>query len=371
MEKTSTRWMILISSLIIAFALIGMIFIRDSRVDTDITRNTTRVGLVLTGNVDDQNYCQNQYESLMSLKDELNLKIVLKENVPEDESCYEAIRDLIKKDGCRVVAAASYGYGESCVKAAEEFPDAAIIHTHGSESSANLASCQGRMYQARYLSGIAAGMRTETDSIGYVAAFPYSEVNRNLNAFALGVRRVNPAANVYVRFCDSWLDDDAAGDATIRLLDDHPDIDVISMHTNSIRPNEVADERGVWSIGFNRDNAGLFPDTYVTACVWSWENYYRKAITDYLRGKFHGEIVWLGMEDKVPGLSDLTKNAVSGTQEAVDEAREEFASRKFDVFYGQINDNTGRVRIPDGESMSDEEMMNHFDWYVEGVIIEE
>ena len=363
--------LIIIVGAILLAAIIGMLLIEDAVIETDVTANTTKVGLVLAGLKDDANYSQAHYDSLMNLRKELNLKIICKDGVPEDASCYYTIKDLIELNGCKIIVAPSFGYGEYIKKLAENYPDVYFIDPTGTEYLPNMVSCMGRMYQARYLSGIVAGMKTKTGELGYAAAFEIPEVICQINAFALGVRTVFPEAVIHVTYFGSWTDDAAAKKASGKLLDKYPDIDVLTMHTNSLMPDRVAAQRGIWSIGFNMDNAALFPDSYLTACVWYWDDYYRQEILSCLQGKFYGRHDWIGMEEGIVALSDLTKNCAPGTKEKVDEAKKLFESRTFDVFYGPVTDNTGAVRIPEGESMSDDGMRNSFDWYVEGVIVEE
>ncbi len=368
---SSTRVLLIIAGAILIAAVIGMSLIRDAGVDTDITAETTAIGLVFPGVKDDANYSQTHFDALMSIKDELNLKIICRERIPEDETCFEVMKELVDKEDCKMVIAASFGYGEYVKELAGIYPDICFIHPTGTESLPNLSSCMGRMYQARYLSGIVAGMRTGTGEIGYVAAFPFSEVICQINAFTLGARSVAPGTRVHVIYVNSWTDDTAAKDASEALLDQYPEIDILTMHTNSLMPDQVAEDRGIWSIGFNKDNAGRYPGSYLTACVWEWADHYKAEILDCLKGKFHGSSKLIGMEEGIVGLSDLTPNCAPGTKEAVEEAIGLFESRRFDVFYGPITDNTGILRVPDGESMSDDEMNNAFDWYVEGVIVEE
>ena len=127
----------------------------------------------------------------------------------------------------------------------------------------------------------------------------------------------------------------------------------------------------MWSIGCNEDNAGDFPNTYLTSCVWRWDAYYRKVILSCLRGKFHGSHAWLGIDDGIVALSEFSGRVDGKTREAVQAANERLQSREFDVFYGPVTDNAGNLRIGAGESMSDDEMLHGFDWYVEGVTVEE
>ena len=134
-------------------------------------------------------------------------KIMYKENVPYDQSCAETMEGMIE-DGCQVIICNSFDYGDWIVQVAEKHPDVVFLHATGTEIGDNITTYFGRIYQMRYLSGIVAGMQTETDHIGYVAAFPISEVNRGINAFTIGVKSVNPDATVHVIWSESWTDYD-------------------------------------------------------------------------------------------------------------------------------------------------------------------
>ncbi len=371
MKKTNTTQILIIAGIIFVAVLLGMVFIREKGENTDVTANTTKVGLVIAGKKNDNSYCQTHYDGLDKIKDELNLEIIVKESIPENEACTVALKELIEDEGCRIIVGASFGYGQYIATMAEMHPEVYFFHPLGSQKSTNMTSCIGRMYQARYLAGIVAAMRTKNDEIGYIASFPNTEVIRDINAFALGVKNVKKDAKVYVRYCNSWTDDATAKKATQTLLDTHPFMDVIAVHCNSLMPNYVADERGIWSIGVNKDNAAKFPDSYLTTCEWQWDKYYLPHILSCLQGKFYGNVEWMEMESGVFGLSELTSNAAPGTEEALQEARERFSNRSFDVFYGPVYDNEGTLRVPEGESMSEDEMMKRFDWYVEGVTVEE
>ncbi len=366
----NVRKIVIIVLFIMAAVVAGIILIRDKDPDTDFTAVTTRVGLVINGSFEDRNYCQAHYDALCSLKDELNLEIICRQWVPENsEECYTAIKELIEKDKCTIIVAASEGYGEYARKAAMDYPEIYFLYAMGIGKRKNLSSFSGRMYQARYLSGIVAGMRTQTGEVGYVAAMPCNESIRDVNAFAEGIRRVRPGVKVHVKYTGDWNDDEAAGKASSELMDELP-VDLIAVHVNSIEPHYEADRRGVWSIGCNMENAERFPNTYLTACEYHWESYYEKQIMSILQGKFHSSFDWMGLEDGVVGISKLTSNVPTGTDYVLDHIYEHFKSLTFDVFYGKIADDKGVVRVDTGESMSDREMLNGFDWFVEGVSVE-
>lgn len=347
----------------------GIFLIRINQQETDVTKARTKVGFVLNGKLADHSWGESHYNGLEISAKELNLDVVYREEIPEDENCVEVIEDLIA-DGCKIIICNSFGYGEWELECAEAHPEVYFFHATGVEQRDNLSTYFGRIYQMRYLSGIVAGMQTETNEIGYVAAFPIAEVNRGINAFTLGVRLVNPEATVYVKWSDSWTGEEENAEATAKLIEDH-NIDVLTIHTDAMSPLEIAEERGIWAIGYNLDNSERFPNTFLTAPVWRWEHFYEPRILECLQGKFQGTYYWEGVETGIVDLAPFTGNVKPGIKEKVEEERSRLMSGTFDVFYGPITDNEGNVRVKEGQSMTDESLLNDFFWYVEGVAVDE
>ena len=359
----------IIASGILLLIIIGIFFINVAEKEADVTKKQTKVGVILNGKKDDHSWSQSHYEGMELSAKSLNLKVYYEEEVKMDESSQKVMEELIAK-GCEIIICNSFDYGEWELQIAEKYPEVYFFHATGVKERKNLATYFGRIYQMRYLSGIVAGMQTETNQIGYVAAFPISEVNRGINAFTLGVRAVNPDAKVYVEWCESWTDDEATGEAAERLLGGH-DIDVLAMHSDSLKVLEIAEERGIWSIGYNVDNSERFPKTFLTAPVWEWEKFYEPRILECLQGKFQGKHYWESVDSGVVALAPLTANVKEGIAEVVAKEQERLHSGTFDVFYGSIKDQSGKTRVAKGESMTDDAMLNTFDWYVEGVVLNE
>lgn len=358
----------MISGIIILAIIIGIFVITTHENDTQVTEKTTKVGVILNGAKEDRNWSQSHYEGLENTAGQLNLDLIYRENITVD-IIHDEIDNLVES-GCEIIVANSFEFGEGMEYAAKKYPEVYFFHATGVGEGKNLSSYFGRMYQIRYLTGIVAGMQTETKRIGYVAAFPIAEVNRGINAFTLGVRSVNPEAEVYVCWTNSWNDDTAAEQAAERVINEYG-IDVLAMHTDSIKPLEVAERCGVMSIGYNVDNSLYYPNTLLTAAVWDWENFYTPHILTCLQGKFEGHHYWEGIETGMVSMAPLSTRVKAGIKEEVEESRQRLISGTFDVFYGPIRDNEGRLRVAEGESMTDAAMLNEFDWYVEGVVLDE
>jgi basic membrane protein A len=228
----------------------------------------------------------------------------------------------------------------------------------------NMGNYFGRMYEARYLSGIVAGLKTKTNQIGYVAAFNIPEVVRGINAFTLGVRSVNPKAVVSVKWTNTWYDPAKEKEAAKALLAEGAD--VIAQHQDTAGPQQAAEEAGKWSIGYNTDMKDKAPKAYMTAPVWNWGPYYVAQVKAIMDGTWKPTSYWEGMKDGIVDLAPLTDNAPKGAKEAVEKAKADILSGKLHVFAGPIKDQSGAVKVPAGKTMTDQEMLS-FDWFVEGV----
>lgn len=356
----------IISFTIIVVMIIGMFFIREK----EDKKELPKVGFILNGKINDHTWGQSHYEGMEKCANKLGLEVIYKESVPETEECMEVIEELVSQ-GCEIIICNSFGFGQWELEAANNHPELHFYHASGVMENHNMATYFGRIYQMRYLSGIVAGLQTETNQIGYVASFNIPEVVRGIDAFTLGVREVNKDATVYVTFSQSWIDEEINREYTEKLLDKYKDIDVLTMHNDAISPLEVAEARGIWAIGYDRDNSDMFPNTYLTAPIWQWENFYEPHISELLKGNFLGKHYWEGLDTGIVALAPFTKNVKQGIEAEVEVRRKKMIDGTFDVFYGPIVDNEGNIRVEKGLSMSDDAMLNDLTWFVEGVVVDE
>ncbi|MBQ3843071.1 MAG: BMP family ABC transporter substrate-binding protein [Ruminiclostridium sp.] len=331
-----------------------------------------RVALLLDGIRSDRSWGQSHYDALARVTGDLGIELLCRENVSSDETFDKVVTALIEDEGCSVIVAASFFYGERLPELTAKYPKVYFLHASGLDSGDNLCSFYGRMYQYRYLCGIITGTQTKTGKIGYVASYPTSEVNRGLNAFALGVRSVSPDAQVFTAFSGSWKDSERDRATAEKLINEYG-VDVLSQHTDTLAPLETAKEHGILAAGCHFDNSDIIGESYLTGCVWQWDVFYREQILACMQSRFHGGHRWLDSESGIMSIVDPTKTdpTRTGYEEQLKAAQDKLASRSFDVFYGPVNDNNGELRIAVGESMSDESMLNKFDWYAEGVVIVE
>ncbi|MBQ8789681.1 MAG: BMP family ABC transporter substrate-binding protein [Ruminiclostridium sp.] len=355
---------LIIAAAVVVLAIVGVL----AFVGLD-TKTTFRVGLVLTGTTTDSGWNETHYNGVVSACEKLDTKLIVKENIAEGTGdCEKAIHDLAK-EGVHMIILSSYSYPDEVKDVIESYPNIAFYGISSYYSSENMTSYFGRMYQARYLAGVIAGMKTKTDSIGYVAAMPNNEVNRGINAFTLGVKSVNPDAKVYVSWTNSW-DDEATEISCAEKLIKDKNVDVMSYHQNRHAVAATADKAGIYSIGYNKVAEGM-SENYLTAAVWNWESLYYQIIREYVQGKPNTvKHRWFGLDSSAVELAPFSPSVDEETVKAYESARNEVLSGD-NIFAGEIYDNNGEKRCGDGEKISDETLLTAMDWYVDGVIIYE
>jgi basic membrane protein A len=243
------------------------------------------------------------------------------------------------------------------------------VFSHGSgykNNDTNFNNYFGRIYQARYLAGVAAGLKTQSNMIGFVAAMGVenSEVTGGINAFAMGIESVNPDAKVYVKVTNTWFDPTLEGQAAEALLD--MGCDVIAQHGDTTAPQMAAQNRGVWGCGYNSDMTKDAPQAHLTAPIWNWGVYYTKAAKAVMEGTWTNENYFGGMDDGLVDISPLSANCAEGTQAAIDTARNKILDG-YKIFEGELFDNQGNQVCAAGEALADGDITGAMNWYYKTV----
>lgn len=323
-----------------------------------------KVGFVYVSPVGDAgwSYAHNQGRLAVEAMDGVKTSYV--ESVKEGPDSERVIANMARK-GSDLIFATSFGYMDPMLKVSKKFKDVTFMHCSGYKTSPNMGNYFGRMYQARYLSGIVAGAMTKKKVLGYVAAFPIPEVIRGINAFTLGAQSVNPDVEVRVVWTKTWYDPATEKDAAKSLLD--IGADVIAQHQDSPGPQEAAQEKGVYSVGYNSDMSPFAPEAHLTAPVWNWGPFYKKIVEQVKNGSWKSEALWPGLDEGIVGLAPFGKMVPKDIQDKVTAKMEAIKSGKEKVFVGPVSDQDGNVKIAAGAAASDEELLG-MKWFVKGVI---
>ena len=286
-----------------------------------------------------------------------NVEITTLESIPEGPDSQRVFEDLAA-DGNVLIFGTSFGYMDPMLAAAENYPDVVFEHATGFKTSENMGNYFGAAEEGRYLTGMAAGAATETNLIGYVAAFPIPEVLRGINAFTLGVREVNPDAEVQVVWTSTWFDPAVGGDAARSLLD--AGADVISMHQDSPAPGQAAEAAGAYWAGYNTDMSEFAPTAWLTAPVWDWGPFYLKTAQEVRDGTWTSEAYYGNMADGMVDIAPFGPSVSQETQDMINERKQQIIDGSFSVFPDPIVDQDGNER-PLGNIFE-------MDYFVEGVI---
>ena len=296
-------------------------------------------------------------------------QIIRKNNISDSDTTAieNAMMECIE-EGCNIIFATSWGYMDTCEKLAEEYPDVLFCHGTGYKSNGtNFNNYFGRIYQSRYLSGVAAGLKTESNMIGYVGAMGQEngEVTSGIDAFAMGVESVNPDAKVYVKITNSWYDPDGETAAANALID--LGCDVICQYVNTTGPQTAAQERGVWGLGSDYDMTEFAPDAHLFAACMNWGAIYTKLVSTIVNGEFHGGLIYGDVADGTLYLTPFSKNVADGTQEAVQAAMDKMVSGEWDVFQQDVYDVDGNL-VPAATFTDDYLYSGMTDLLVKGVV---
>lgn len=310
-------------------------------------------------------YAHDQARQAMEqeLASEVEIESKILENVPEGADAERSIEQLAQ-EGCQIIIANSFGYGDALLEVAKKYPDIKFLHCSGLNTAENVSTYFGRMYQARYLSGMVAGKMTTNNTIGYVAAMPIPEVIRGINAFTLGAQSVNPDVKVKVVWTNTWFDPAKEKDAGKSLLESG--CDVITQHQDTPSPQQAAQEAGKLSIGYNSDMSKFAPDAHLTSPIWDWKDYYVKTVKAVLDGTWKSDQYWGGLEDGIVDLAPISKKVPEDVVKLVEDKKTQMINKEWDVFSGPIKAQDGTVKVQEGQKMTDEEMLS-MDWFVAGV----
>lgn len=285
------------------------------------------------------------------------------ESVSEGSDSQRVIRRLSSR-GHDVIFTTSFGYMNPTLSVARQFPDVKYEHATGYKTADNMGNYQARMYQGRYLAGMIAGAMSETDTLGYVAAFPIPEVLRGINAFTLGAHQTNPDVSVRVSWINTWHDPAKEREAADSLI--RQDADVLTMHADSPAVVQAAGDKDVYGIGFNSDMSKFAPEAHLTSVVLHWEHIYLDKVRAVMDGKWEPESIWHGFTEEVVALAPIHEDVPEDVVKEVEQHKQELIDGTRDVFQGPVHNQAGDLVISEGESLSDEELLN-IEWYVEGV----
>ncbi|MFU8772720.1 MAG: BMP family ABC transporter substrate-binding protein [Anaerolineales bacterium] len=338
----------------------------DVEEPTEVAEEPFRVAFVYVAPIGDLGWTWAHEQGRLAVEREFGNRVETSyiENVEEGPDSERVIRDYAES-GYDLIITTSFGYMDPTIEVASEFPEKWFVHISGYKTADNVSTVFGRIYQPRYLSGLVAGAATESNIIGYVAAFPIPEVIRGINAFALGVREVNPDAEVRVVWTNTWYGPPEEKEAATALL--AVGADVIAQHQDTTEPQKAAADAGHLSISYNSPMLDIVGDSVLTGPVWDWGIKYIDIVNRILAGTYTSESFWGSMNDDVVDLAPFSTHVPQDIQQVVAEKEQLIRSGDWDVFCGPVIGANGNLVVEEGKCLTDDEMLS-MDYFVEGVV---
>lgn len=323
----------------------------------------TKVGFVYVGPIGDHGWSYQHDQGRLAVEKELGVKTSYVENVAEGADAERVIRQLAAS-GHDLIFTTSFGFMNPTVKVAKQFKKIKFEHATGYKRADNVSTYMARFYEGRAVIGTIAGKMTKSNIIGYIGSFPIPEVIRGIDAFTLALRKVNPKAVVKVVWVNSWFDPGKESDAAKTLIDQGADI--ITQHTDSPAPLQVAEKRGVFAFGQASDMKAFAPNAQLTSIVDNWNDYYIARVKAVMDGTWKSIEIWDGLKQGMVEMAPYGDAVPADVRKLADDVKQSIIDGSFHPFQGPIIDQKGKLMVKEGEIIPDKDLVG-LNWYVEGV----
>ena len=312
-----------------------------------VAKEDLKVGFIFIGD-ENEGYTAAHYKGAKEMQEALGLnddQLIVKWNIPEDETAKDAAMDLADQ-GCQIVFANSFGHESYVIEAAKEYPEVQFCHATGFQAAgsglSNMHNYFTNIYEARYVSGVVAGLKLnemiedgtvkeDACKMGYVGAFPYAEVISGYTAFYLGAKSVCPSVTMEVKYTNSWASFDLEKECADALISDG--CVLISQHADTTGAPTACEAAGVPCVGYNIDMTSVAPNTALTSASMDWGVYYTYAVQCMLDGTAIDTDWCKGFSDGADKITPLNEKVVAeGTDEKVKEVEDALADGSLHVF---------------------------------------
>ncbi|MBB4102357.1 BMP family ABC transporter substrate-binding protein [Allorhizobium borbori] len=324
----------------------------------------TKVCFIYVGSRTDGGWTQAHELGRQELEKALGDKIETPflENVPEGPDAERAI-ERMARSGCSLVFTTSFGFMDATLKVAQKFPKVKFEHATGYKTAENVSTYNSRFYEGRFINGQIAGAISKKGVGGYIASFPIPEVVAGINAFVTGARTVNPDFKLKVVWANTWFDPGKEADAAKALIDQG--VDILTQHTDTTAPMQVAAERGIQAFGQASDMIKAGPKTQLSAIVDTWGPYYIKRTNALLDGTWKSEQSFDGLKDGILTMAPYT-NMPDDVKAKAEATEAKIKSGEIAPFTGPLNKQDGTPWLKAGEKADDGTILG-MNFYVEGV----
>lgn len=325
----------------------------------------TKVCAIYVGPIGDFGWTYQHHQGMLAVKDKFGdeVEISFLESVPEGADAERAIERLARS-GCNLIFTTSFGYMDPTNKIAKKFPKVKFEHATGyKREHENVATYSSRFYEGRYVIGQMAAKVSKTGVAGYIASFPIPEVVRGINSFLLGAQSINPDFKLKVVWVNTWFDPGKESDAAKTLIDQG--VDILTQHTDSTAPMQVAAERGIKAFGQASDMINFGKETQLTSIIDNWNDYYISRVQAVIDGSWKQVDVWGGMADEMVHMAPIT-NVPDNVKSEAEAMMAKIKSGEFHPFTGPVTKQDGSEWLKAGD-VSDDGTLLGMNFYVKGV----
>lgn len=323
-----------------------------------------KIGFIYVGPVGDFGWSYQHDQGRQAIEAALGDQVETSflESVLEGADAERAIERLARS-GHELIFTTSFGYMDPTLKAAEKFPAVKFEHATGYKRAENVSTYSSRFYEGRYVIGQMAAKMSETGTAGYIASFPIPEVVRGINAFLLGAQSINPDFSLKVVWVNSWFDPGKEADAAKSLIDQG--VDILTQHTDSTAPMQVAAERGIKAFGQASDMIAFGPETQMTSIIDNWNDYYIERAQAAIDGTWVSTDTWGGMDVELVHMAPIS-NVPDDVKAMAEDTMASIKSGSFHPFTGPITKQDGTAWLAEGEIADDGTLLG-MNFYVAGV----
>ncbi len=324
-----------------------------------------KAGFVYIGPTGDHGwtYSHDQGRKMLEEQSGGKVKTTFVENVPETADAERVFRDLAQK-GHKVVFGTSFGYMNQMTKVAKAFPNTVFMHATGYKTAPNLGVYDVRTYEGSYMLGVVAGKMTKGNKLGIVASIPIPEVIRNINAFTIGARSVNPKISTKVIWVNAWFDPGKEREAALALISQG--CDVLMQNTDSPAVVQTAQEKGVLAFGWDSDMTKFGGKAHLAASILNWGVIYKKVIAEVQAGTWKTGDLWWGVKDGAVNIENFGSEVPADVKKLAEERRDSIKAGKLHPFTGPLKDQSGKEFLAAGKSYTDADLKK-MNFYVDGV----
>ena len=324
-----------------------------------------KAGFVYIGPTGDHGWTYSHDQGRKALEAQSGGKVTTTfvESVQETADAERVFRDLAQK-GHKVIFGTSFGYMNQMLKVAKAFPKTTFMHATGYKTAPNLGVYDVRTYEGAYMLGVVAGKMSKNNKVGYVASIPIPEVIRNINAFTVGARSVNPKITTNVIWINPWFDPGKEREAALAHI--AQGADVLMQNTDSPAVVQTAQEKGAIGFGWDSDMSKFGGKAHLAASILNWDVVYKKVVADVEAGTWKNESIWWGVKEGAVNIDNFAADLPADVKKLAEERRDAIKAGKLHPFTGPLKDQSGKEFLAAGKAYTDADLLK-MNFYVEGV----